>query len=148
VFQLFLVSLVHLWLLATAMWRWCMCWCHPHTQCTWAVPLPPPPSHATYAPTPLVFCCQTDADATPWETLFPGVGPTSDVVVPAGRRVLLHGCHQPQSTVSVRTIRVEAGATVRDCLEGGERAGEEGRGEGGRMPQGWGEGCGKGGDDI
>lgn len=31
---------------------------------------------------------------------------------------------------------------------GGEREGEEGRGEGGRMPQGWGEGCGKGGDDI
>jgi hypothetical protein len=146
VFQLFLVSLVHLWLLATAMWRWCMCWCHPHTHCTWAVPLPPPPSHATNAPTPLVFCCQTDADATPWETLFPRVGPTSDVVVPAGRRVLLHGCRQPQSTVSVRTIRVEAGATVRDCLGGGGEGGRGGEGRGrknaSRMGRGMWEGWG------
>jgi hypothetical protein len=67
---------------------------------------PPPPHHQPP-------CSQTDADATPWEVMFPGSGPSSDLVVPAGRRVLLQGCRQPQSTVSVRTIRVEPGATVR-----------------------------------
>lgn len=47
-----------------------------------------------------------------WETLFGTTTATSDVTIPTGTPVVLHGCAQFNSTVNVRSIRVPAGATV------------------------------------
>jgi uncharacterized protein YraI len=47
-----------------------------------------------------------------WETLFPGTRATSDVAIPVGTPVVLHGCAQVNSTVNVRSITVPLGATV------------------------------------
>jgi hypothetical protein len=48
-----------------------------------------------------------------WETLFGTTTATSDVTIPTGTQVVLHGCAQLNSTVNVRSVRVPAGATVR-----------------------------------
>jgi hypothetical protein len=49
---------------------------------------------------------------TRWETLFGTTTATTDVVIQSGTTVVLHGCAQFNSTVNVRNILVQAGATV------------------------------------
>lgn len=46
-----------------------------------------------------------------WETLFPGVGPTSDVTLPVSTRVVISGCALG-GALSVRSITVPAGSAV------------------------------------
>lgn len=49
---------------------------------------------------------------TRWEALFGTTTATTDVVIQAGSTVVLHGCAQFNSTVNVRSILVQSGATV------------------------------------
>lgn len=49
---------------------------------------------------------------TRWEQLFSGATASSDIVLPAGASVVLHGCSQPGSAVTVRSITVPAGTRV------------------------------------
>lgn len=47
-----------------------------------------------------------------WESLFGTTTSSSDVVIPVGTPVVLHGCAQVNNTVNVRSIVVPIGATV------------------------------------
>lgn len=49
---------------------------------------------------------------TRWEALFGATTATTDVVIQTGSTVVLHGCAQFNSTVNVRSIQVQAGATA------------------------------------
>eukprot|EP00775_Hariotina_reticulata_P004484 gene4484-4738_t len=56
--------------------------------------------------------CQDFTGWARWEQLFGSAGPRTDVVLPEGRKVVLHGCAQPGNAVSVQSITVPADATV------------------------------------
>lgn len=47
-----------------------------------------------------------------WETLFGTTTSATDVTLPTGTPVVLHGCAQAGSTVNVRTIAIPQGAMV------------------------------------
>lgn len=76
---------------------------------------------SAYASVTLILCVslgflradlQDTSSMQRWETLFGTTTATSDVIIPTGTTVVLHGCAQSNSTVNVRNIRVEPGATV------------------------------------
>jgi hypothetical protein len=61
----------------------------------------------------LLMLLQEDYSSyTSWESLFPSTTSASNVVIPTGRNVILHGCRQPLNTVNVSSIEVSTGATV------------------------------------
>ena len=47
-----------------------------------------------------------------WESLFSTATAATDITIPTGTPVVLHGCAQFNSTVSVRSITIPVGATV------------------------------------
>eukprot|EP00775_Hariotina_reticulata_P006839 gene6839-7057_t len=55
---------------------------------------------------------QDYSSADKWENLFGSADSNTDVTLPAGRTVVLHGCAQPGNTVDVQSITVPAGTTL------------------------------------
>lgn len=55
---------------------------------------------------------QDYSSADKWEALFGSADFNTDVTLPAGRTVVLHGCAQSGNTVDVQSITVPAGTTV------------------------------------
>jgi hypothetical protein len=47
-----------------------------------------------------------------WESLFSTATAATDITIPTGTPVVLHGCAQFNSTVNVRSISIPVGATV------------------------------------
>eukprot|EP00775_Hariotina_reticulata_P007671 gene7671-7873_t len=56
--------------------------------------------------------CQDYARWSRWEQLFPSSGPSTDIIVPAGQKVVLFGCAQPANTVNVRSITIPEDAVL------------------------------------
>lgn len=74
-------------------------------------PPTPVPNIIIYCTTLRVAQSQV-SDFLTWESVFSDATTSTEITIPAGRTVVLHGCAQPANTVSVKSITIPAGSTV------------------------------------
>jgi hypothetical protein len=61
----------------------------------------------------LIQNLQDYSSADKWENIYGAAGlDSTNVTLPAGQTIVLHGCAQPGNSVNVENIIVPAGATV------------------------------------